>query len=169
MNVHFFQRARGLFLRAAKSRWLADSARTGFAAAAAYAVARLCRLPEAYWAPIITLIVVQSSLGAAWNVSKPRLIGTALGAVAGALMAGWFSPDVVTFGIAIFVLGLICALLRLDQSAYRFAGMTVAIVMLIVRAEPPWMAGIHRFAEVSIGIIVGLVFSAIWPRRLFES
>lgn len=166
MADHQHKRAKNLWIRALKSRWLADSARTAVAAAASFAIARLCRLSEAYWAPLTTLIVTQSTLGAAWKVSKLRLIGTALGAAAGALMASWFSPGIITFCIAIFVLGLICAILRLDQSAYRFAGMTVAIVMLIVRTEPPWVAGIHRFIEVSIGILVGLAFSAIWPRRL---
>ena len=50
------------------------SARTAVAAALALATARLVRLPEAYWAPISTLIVMQSTLGAAWTVSKDRLV-----------------------------------------------------------------------------------------------
>ena len=165
MANNYLTWAKSLFLRASKSNWLADSARTALAAATSFAVARLATMPEAYWAPIITMIVTQSTLGAAWDVSRPRLIGTALGAALGALFAIYFSPGIIIFGVAIFVLGLLCAILRLDQSAYRFAGIAVAIVMLIVRAEAPWVAGIHRFVEVSIGIMVGLIFSAVWPRR----
>ena len=65
----------------------------------------------------------------------------------------------------IFALGLICAILRLDQSAYRFAGITLAIVMLVARAEAPFVIAVHRFIEVSIGIAVGLALSAVWPER----
>jgi len=43
-------------------------------------VARLFRLPEAYWAPITTLVITQSSLRETLPVSCRRFVGTALGA-----------------------------------------------------------------------------------------
>src|ERR1700747_444562 len=66
---------------------LVHSARTAVAAVASVLVARLFRLPEAYWAPITTLVIKQSSLGAALEVSWQRFVGTALGAVLGAIAA----------------------------------------------------------------------------------
>jgi uncharacterized membrane protein YgaE (UPF0421/DUF939 family) len=69
------------------------------------------------------------------------------------------------FGVAIFVLGLLCAALHLDRPAYRFASITLAIVTLIVRNQPAWKVATHRFFEVSIGIAVGLVMTALWPER----
>ena len=42
------------------------------------------------------------------------------------------------FGVGMFVLGLLCAILRLG-TAYRFAGVTLAITMLIVRDSPAWI------------------------------
>jgi hypothetical protein len=39
------------------------------------------KLPEAYWAPITTLVITQSSLGATLTVSWQRFVGTALGAL----------------------------------------------------------------------------------------
>ena len=108
---------------------------------------------------------MQSTLGAAWAGSKQRLIGTALGAVAGALVASYFDRGIIVFGLAIFALGLICALLRLDQSACRFAGVTLTIVLIIPRLQAPWITGMHRFVEVSLGITVALVFTAVWPPR----
>ena len=68
------------------------------------------------------------------------------------------------FGVGMFVLGLLCAILRLG-TAYRFAGVTLAITMLIVRDSPAWIVAEHRFAEVSVGIAVGVVVTAIWPTR----
>jgi uncharacterized membrane protein YccC len=148
-----------------KGGWLAHSARTAIAAGASLVCGRLLRLPEAYWAPITTIVVMQSTLGASLDVSKKRFLGTALGAAAGGLLATYFAPRVVTFAAAIFALGLICAVLRQDQTAYRFGGITLAIVMLVGRTSPPFVIAAHRFAEVSLGILVALVLTAVWPGR----
>ena len=56
------------------------SARTAVAAVISLIVARLFHLPEDYWAAITTLVILQSTLGAALTVSEHRLAGTALGA-----------------------------------------------------------------------------------------
>src|SRR5579862_7299932 len=101
-------------------RSLEHAARTAAAAMVSLFVARLFRLPEAYWAAITTLIVMQSTLGAALTVSGQRFAGTALGAAAGALLATYFGPRVLVFGAGVFVIGLICAVLHLERNAYRF-------------------------------------------------
>ena len=145
---------------------LVHSLRTAVAAVASLLVARLLRLPATYWAPITTLVITQSSLGAAFSVSWQRFIGTVLGAAVGGLMASYFPPYVLVFGICVFILGLVCALTRSGYSAYRFGGMTVAIVLLIPRVEPAWLIALHRFAEVSIGIGVALIFALVWPERV---
>jgi hypothetical protein len=52
---------------------------------------------------------------------------------------------------------------RLDKSAYRFAAITLTIVMLAAGGRPIWIVGVHRFVEVSGGIAIGLMFTALWP------
>jgi uncharacterized membrane protein YgaE (UPF0421/DUF939 family) len=141
----------------------AHAARTAIAAVASLLIARSFRLPEAYWAAIATLIAMQSTLGAAWAVSKDRLVGTAMGAAAGALLATYAGENLVVFGAGVFALGSLCALLHVQRGAYRYAGITLVIVMMIARTEPPWIAAIHRFAEISVGLAVGLILTAIWP------
>ncbi len=141
---------------------IADAARTAAAAAISFLIARLFGLPEAYWAPIITLVIMQSTLSATIQISLERFIGTILGAVAGGLLAGRFPQVWWMFALGIFVLGIVCALLRLNNS-YRFAGVTLAIVILIPHTASPWAVALHRSIEVSIGIVVGLVMAAIWP------
>jgi hypothetical protein len=59
------------------------SARTAIAATVSLTVARLFQLPEAYWAAIATLVVMQSTLGATLVISVERIAATALGALAG--------------------------------------------------------------------------------------
>ena len=49
------------------------------------------------------------------------------------------------------------------RSAFRFAGITLAIIMLIPRAMSVLVAAVHRFTEVSVGIAVGLALTALWP------
>jgi len=139
------------------------SVRTAVAAMASLLVARLFWLPETYWAPITTLVITQSSLGAAFPVSRERFTGTVLGALVGGLVASHFRTNVFVFGAGVFILGLLCALVRADRSAYRFGGVTLAIVLLIPRTNPPWRVAFHRFAEVSIGIVVALLFAIVWP------
>jgi uncharacterized membrane protein YccC len=46
---------------------------------------------------------------------------------------------------------------------------TLAIVVLITRDRAGWIVAEHRFVEVAIGIVVGLVLAAIWPERLIEN
>src|SRR5579871_2409742 len=98
---------------------------TAVASVASLLIARLCRLPESYWAPITTIVIMQSTLGAAWTISKQRLAGTAIGAALGALLAGHFGPNALIFGLGMFVSGAICALLRLERNAYRYTGITL--------------------------------------------
>ena len=99
------------------------SARTAVAAVASVLVARLFRLPEAYWAPITTLVITQSSLGAAFTVSRQRFVGTAIGAVVGGIVASHFGPQVLVFCMAVFILGLLCAVAHADRSAHRFGAL----------------------------------------------
>ena len=139
------------------------SIRTAITAVVSLLIARFCRLPESYWAAITAIIITQSTLGAAWTVSKQRFVGTALGAAMGAPLTAYAAQNVAAFGAGVLALGLICALLRIGRNAFRYAAIALAIIMLIVRAEPAWMIAIHRFLEISLGIAVGLLVTAVWP------
>jgi uncharacterized membrane protein YccC len=143
---------------------LVHSARTAIAAVVSLLVARVLGLPEAYWATISTLIIMQSTLGAALAVSEQRFAGTAVGALLGALLTFYFGSNTLVFGMGVFAIGLICAALRLGE-AYRMASVTLAIVMLVGRTKSAWIVAAHRFVEVSVGIAVGLALTAAWPHE----
>ena len=159
---------RVVVLNRLESSWwpvLVHSVRTAVAAVASLLVARLFRLPQPFWATITTLVITQSSLGAAFTVSWQRFVGTALGAVLGAIMASYFGGHVLVFGVGVCILGLLSAVTRSDVSAYRFGGITLAIVLLLPRIGPAWQIAFDRFAEVSVGIGVALIFAWVWPDR----
>ena len=145
--------------------------RTAVAATVSVVIARLVQMPEAYWAAIATLVVMQSTLGATLTLSLERIVATAVGASVGALEANFFGPNLVAFAVAIFLTGLLSIAFRLEKTAYRYASVTLTIIVLIPRAGAPWIIALHRFIEVSVGIIVALAIVAVWPehRRLSVS
>jgi uncharacterized membrane protein YccC len=139
--------------------------RTAFAATASVVIARLIHMPEAYWAAIATLVVMQSTLGATVTISLERIVATAVGASAGALEANYFKTNLVAFAAGIFLLGLLSFAFRLEKTAYRYASTTLAIIVLIPRSPAPWAVALHRFIEVSVGIVVALAVVALWPEH----
>ena len=141
------------------------SARTAVAATVSFVIARLFRLPEAYWAAIATVVVMESTWRATLAGSVQRIVATALGAGAGALAATYFDGSALAFGASAFLLGLLCWLARLEKGAYRYACVTLTIVMLVPRLTTPWAGAVHRFFEVSLGIAVALGVTALWPER----
>jgi uncharacterized membrane protein YgaE (UPF0421/DUF939 family) len=143
---------------------LLDAARTTVAAVVSMLLARLLKLPEFYWAPISAIVIIQSTIDPrtlAWQ----RFAGTALGALLGALIATFFLPTALVYAIAIFLCGVLCALLRF-RGAYRFAAITLSIILLIAHTSPAWIVASHRFVEVSVGIAVALALSEVWPSRV---
>ncbi len=159
----------GQFGKRFKSRFtrreIEHSARTTVAAITSLLVADILGFPEPYWASITAIIVTQSTLGAAWTISVQRFFGTALGAAMGALLSTYFGPSLIAYGAGVFLLGILCLLLGLERSGYRYAGITLAVIMLIVRSRPVWIIALHRFIEVSVGIVIGLILTALWPER----
>jgi uncharacterized membrane protein YccC len=163
-----FERLLPLIIAKENPTTLTHSVRTAVAAMVSLLVARLFRLPETYWAAISTLIVMQSSLGAALPISVQRFAGTAVGAIVGGFAGTYLPSNVTAFGVAVLAIGLLCAALKVERSAYRYASITLAIIMLVPRVAHEWVVAMHRFLEVSIGILVGLALSAVWPERSGE-
>ena len=139
--------------------------RTAVAAAASVIIARLVQMPEAYWAAIATLVVMQSTLGATLTLSIERIVATAVGASVGALEANFFGANLVAFAVAIVLIGLLSIAFRLEKTAYRYASITLAIIVLIPRSASAWTIALHRFLEVSVGIIVAVAVVALWPEH----
>jgi len=96
--------------------------------------------------------------------SRLRISGSAL-ASAGAVEANYFGSNLAAFMLAIFLIGLLSFGFRLEKTAYRYASVTLTIIVLIPRSNPAWIVALHRFIEVSVGIVVALAVVAFWPER----
>jgi len=129
-----------------------------------YLIARLFGLPEAYWAAIASLMTIQLTFSAALPVAVQYVAGTAAGAAVGAAADIYFHASVWVFAAAVVLVGLICIALRVERSAFRYASITLVIVLLVPRPISAPIVAIHRFFEVTIGIAVGLVLFAIWQK-----
>lgn len=143
---------------------LLDAVRTTVAAVLAMLLAQLLKLPEFYWAPISAIVIIQSTVDPktlAWQ----RFAGTALGAAMGALIGTVFPVSPTNTWVyvgAIFLAGVLCVLLRF-RGAYRFAAITLSIILLIAHTRVAWIVAWHRFVEVSLGIAVALAIALLWP------
>jgi uncharacterized membrane protein YgaE (UPF0421/DUF939 family) len=137
------------------------SIRTAIASTASLLVARSLKLPEFYWAPISTIVVLLSTINPV-TLAWQRFAGTAIGAVAGAGIASLPQHNWVIYGLGIFFCGILSSAFRLG-AAYRFAAITFSIVLLITHNRPPWTVAVHRFIEVSLGIAVALLVTVAWP------
>jgi uncharacterized membrane protein YgaE (UPF0421/DUF939 family) len=138
-----------------------SSTRTAVATVLSLLLARSLKMPEFYWAPISTIVILLSTINPrtlAWQ----RFVGTALGAFLGAFMARYFHANWMVYGAGIFVCGVLSSILRLG-TAYRFAAIALTIVLLITHDRSPWVIATHRFIEVSLGIAVALLITVIWP------
>ena len=141
------------------------AAKTGLAAVLAFYLAKFIRLPEDYWAAISAIIVMYSDVSSTLKASWQRLVGTAIGVSIGGVFAAFFGQQLWAFGVAVAITVLLCGLLGFAEAA-RLSGVAVAIVMLIGRPASPWIAPLHRFLEVSFGIVIAVLVSAlIWPAR----
>jgi len=142
---------------------LLDAVRTTLAATISMLLARALNLPEYYWAPISAIVIIQSTIDPrtlAWQ----RFAGTALGAVVGALIATFLPSSALVYAFAVFLCGVLCAVLRF-RGAYRFAAITVSIILLVAHQRAAWIVALHRFVEVSLGVAVALAVAEVWPKR----
>jgi uncharacterized membrane protein YccC len=139
--------------------------RTAAGGVVSFLIARLCHITDPHWAAISTLVVMQTNFGTSLPISIQRFAGTAVGATMGGLIGTLFPLSVVAFGLGILLIGLLCAAFRAERPAYRYAGITLAIVVLIPHEGGAWHLAMHRFLGVSLGILIGLLFSYRWPEH----
>jgi Fusaric acid resistance protein family len=141
---------------------------TATAGVLALYLSKFLGLPEGYWAAITAMIVLQATLGAALKESGVRVAATAIGAVVAIPFTTFLGRGLLAFGVAVFATVLVCSLLRLT-AGLRVAATTVAIIMLVPHSGRLWAPGIHRFLEVSLGIVVALLVSKfVWPSSALE-
>ncbi|MDD2900383.1 MAG: FUSC family protein, partial [Desulfuromonadaceae bacterium] len=136
------------------------AARGTVAAVAALTVAVSLKLECPYWAAMTALIVIQPTRGLLLEKSYYRLIGTAVGSVAGMMMLlSSRSPLMLTLLLAIWLAACVGAgNLQYGLSSYgaMVAGCTSAVIAMAGYNNPPHLPDLvfGRIACIVIGIVV---------------
>src|SRR6478609_1992638 len=100
---------------------LSHAVRTAVAATISILLGRLVGLPEAYWAAIAAVVVMQSPVGDPVPLAIERIVASALGASVGAIASTYFGVNLFAFGLATLLLGMISFVLRLEKIGYSYA------------------------------------------------
>ncbi|MFG1202430.1 FUSC family protein [Xanthobacter aminoxidans] len=132
-----------------------------------YLLAEQFSLPNGYWAVLTAVLVVQATLGASLSVAIDRALGTLAGGVvgvAGAMVAG---PSQIQTLVVLSLALFIAAAMAARSPSFKLAPVTVIIVMLAHPGDvAPWLAGLTRVAEITLGGVVGLLCAIlILPER----
>jgi uncharacterized membrane protein YccC len=144
------------------------AARGTATALAALAAAVLLQLECPYWAAMTALIVIQPTRGLLYKKSFYRLVGTAIGSVAGLiLLLQTRSPLILTMAMSLWIAGCVGIgnLLNGFRSyACMMAGCTCAVIAMIGYQNPPHLYDIvfGRIACITVGIIVATSATALF-------
>ncbi|AMV71075.1 p-hydroxybenzoic acid efflux pump subunit AaeB [Desulfuromonas sp. DDH964] len=141
------------------------------AALAALMAAMFLQLENPYWAAMTALIVIQPTRGLLFEKSFYRLVGTAIGAVAGLLLLRQTeSPLVLTIALALWIAGCVGIgnlLYGLRSYACMMAGFTSVVIAMSGYHHSSHLYGIAlgRIADVFIGIIVATAGTVFFTPR----
>ncbi|MDP2847176.1 MAG: FUSC family protein [Humidesulfovibrio sp.] len=148
---------------------LRHALRTAIAASVTAALTRVLDLEQGYWAVFSSILVMQAHVGGSMAASWSRLLGTASGALLGALAVtatdALLGPGTGPLTAAMFATVFFCALLAAKNENLRLAGLTAAVVICLHEAGggSAYSIGLNRFLEVGLGILVALAVSLAWP------
>jgi len=139
------------------------------AALLALAAALALKLECPYWAAMTALIVIQPTLGLLLEKSYYRLVGTAIGSVAGMMMLlSSRSPAMLTVLLALWLAACVGAgNLQYGLRSYgaMVAGCTGAVIAMAGYNNPPHLHDLvfGRIARIVIGIVVSTTVTRSLP------
>lgn len=129
-----------------------------------FALGHLLGLPQAYWAVLTSVIVMQSSVGGSVKATVDRFVGTLGGAVWGVVVSGAIPhTGTISLGVALTVSLAPLALLVAFRPAYRVAPITAIIVLLSSRTfqAGALASAVDRVLDIGLGSIVAVAVALL--------
>lgn len=134
------------------------------ASAVSLVIAQRLQWDYPFYAVIAAIIVMSSTQGSTLKLGMQRLIGTAIGAIAGVAFVILLGSNFWSLGICVLITIFLTSAWKFQEAA-KLAGYVSAIVILS-HSQLPWLYAWHRFLETLLGIGVALlVNNFIFPAR----
>ena len=146
-------------------QWINAPLKIAVAAVFALFLARILHLPEAFWAPISAIVCSLDDVDSATQVARRRLLGTFFGVTVAAIQISLAPHGLISYSLAVALLGLICGLIKLHPSAFRFGAIALTVVVTSPDKAAVWLTASTRFVDVALGILVALAVARIWPKK----
>ena len=137
--------------------------RAALASCAAVAIAQSLHLTYPLYAVVAAVIVTDVSSEKTQQSGVQRLLGTALGSLAGPLFVLGFGHSLPVVGAAIAALIFVCYVVGYTEAS-KLAGYVAGLVVLD-HSNAPWDYARDRFVETSLGIVLAIVVSLLIPER----
>ena len=96
--------------------------------------------------------------------ARCRLLRTLLGVLLPALQVNFAAYNLLNYGLAIALLGLLCSAVRLYPSSLRFGAIALTVVVSDPDQSVVWFTTGARFVDVALGIAVALLVVKAWPK-----
>ena len=137
--------------------------RAALASVISVAIAQSLKLTFPLYAVVAAVIVTDVSSERTQRSGVQRLLGTALGALAGPLFVRAFGDSIWAMGAAIVSMIFVCYVVGYIEAA-KLSGYVAGLVVLD-HADAPWTYARDRFVETSLGIVLAIVMSLLIPER----
>ena len=135
------------------------SIRAAVSAGLAVAIAEFLKLPHPIYAMIGAVIVIDLSPAMTRKLGNQRLIGSALGALTGAMFCQFLPLTAWVIGFSVLVAMFLGHLLRM-QAAARLSGYVCAIVLMGFD-EHAFTYALFRLVETALGIVIAVLVSFV--------
>ena len=139
--------------------------KTAIAAAMADVMAQALHWEYPFYAVIAAIIVMGSTAGSTLTLSLQRLIGTAIGAIGGALVATLCGSNPLSLAGSVFLTIFLSSVWKFNE-AVKLSGYISAIVILSYH-HSPWLYAWGRALETLLGIGAALLVNQfLLPSRV---
>jgi uncharacterized membrane protein YccC len=138
--------------------------RTTLAGLITFSLAYLLELPQAIWAVLTSVLIMQASVGGLLKASLDRMLGTVAGAIWGvSVTLAIPHRDTLALGLPLAVALAPMALLAALKPNYRVAPVTAVIVLLSTTGTElgPIHYAVDRVLEIGLGCLVGFAVSLL--------
>ena len=138
--------------------------RTTLAGLITFTLAHVLELPQAIWAVLTSVLIMQASVGGSLQASLDRMLGTVAGAIWGVSMTLAIPHrEALALGLPLAVALAPMALLAALKPNYRVAPVTAIIVLLSTTGAQlgPVHYAVDRVLEIGLGCLVGIAVSLL--------